>query len=136
MKIRNFDEKTDNFYKKGKLIFNQYKTKNVYGIATFDLAKRAPLLNKLIKKWMTINHGDYLLFSSNGNKLAQSQITQYNNKIYGKSVSTDMLRHIYLTNFYKGKAMPSLEEMTQLSRDMGHSINTALQYIKNDAPEE
>jgi hypothetical protein len=47
-----------------------------------------------------------------------------------------MYRHIYLTNFYKGKSMPSLIEMTQLSKEMGHSINTQLQSIKSDAPEE
>jgi hypothetical protein len=135
MKIRNYNKIMDNYYCNGKLVFNQYKTKNVYGTAIFDLAKRAPVLNKLLKKWITINKYDYLLFSSNGNKLAQPQITQYNNKIYGKNISTDMLRHIYLTNVYKGKAMPTLQEMESLSKDMGHSVMTQMQYIKNDAVE-
>jgi hypothetical protein len=36
---------------------------------------------------------------------------------------------------YKGKSMPSFEEMERLATEMGHSINQALKYIKNDAPD-
>jgi len=128
MKIRNFDTKTDNYYKSGKFYFNQYKTKDKYGLQVLDVPKE---LNTLIKKWIKLNKNDYLLFSSNKNHLSSSQITRILNKAFdGKHVSTDMLRHIFLTNQYKD--IPKLNDMEALAADMGHSLNTALQYIKRD----
>ena len=128
MKIRNFDTKTDNYYKGGKFYFNQYKTKDKYGLQVLDVPKE---LNTLIKKWIKLNKNDYLLFSSNKNHLSSSQITRILNKAFnGKHVSTDMLRHIFLTNQYKD--IPKLNDMESLAADMGHSLNTALQYIKRD----
>ena len=39
-----------------------------------------------------------------------------------------MLRHIYLTNVYKN--MPKINQMQDLANEMGHSVSTALEYIK------
>jgi len=127
LKIRNYS-KTDNYYKSGKLYFNKYKTSDKYGLQVLEVPEE---LNTIIKKWIKINEGDYLLFSSNGNPLTSSQITRMLNKIFdGKKISVDMLRHIYLTNYYKH--MPDLIKMEKLASDMGHSINTAMTYIKKD----
>ena len=41
-----------------------------------------------------------------------------------------MLRHIYLTNYYKN--MPSLMNMEELANDMGHSVVTAMTYVKKE----
>jgi hypothetical protein len=131
MKIRNYDPKTDNYYKNGVFYYNQYKTSKKYGLTTIDIKKEAPQLNDIIKKWIKINTTDYLLYSSNKNKLNSSQITKISNSIFGKNISVDLLRHIFLTNYYKDKTMPSYEELDKLSKDMGHSINQSLLYIKN-----
>lgn len=125
MMIRNYDEKKDNYYKKGKFYFNVYKTSKDYGMQILDVPKD---LNVILKKWVKINTNDYMLYSTNGHKLTSPQITRILNKVFGKNVSTSMLRHIYLTNMYKD--LPALNKMQQLASNMGHSISTAMEYIK------
>ena len=39
-----------------------------------------------------------------------------------------MLRHIYLTNVYKD--VPKINQMQDLANEMGHSVSTALEYVK------
>jgi hypothetical protein len=125
MKIRNFDTKKDNYYKAGKFYFNIYKTDSTYGLQVIDIPKP---LDKLIKKWNKINTNDYMLYSSNGNHLSSPQITRILNKALGKTISTNLLRHIYLTNVYKD--VPSLSKMEDLASRMSHSVGTAMEYIK------
>ena len=125
MKIRNFDTKTDNYYKANKFYFNQYKTFKTYGLQILDVPKD---LNNVLKKWIKINTNDYMIYSSNGHKISCPQITRILNKVFGKKISTSMLRHIYLTNVYKN--VPRLSKMENLADEMGHSVNTAMEYIK------
>lgn len=134
MKIRHYNKETDNYYENGKFVFNQYKTAKVYGRVVVDVKRMAPQLNTIIKKWIALNPTDYLLYSSNHKALSNVQLSQYNNRIWGgKKVSTDIYRHTYITDFYKGQT-PTYLQMEDLAKFMGHSISTALQYIKNDAP--
>ena len=125
MKIRNYDVKTDNYYKANKFYFNKYKTFKTYGLQILDVPKE---LNVVLKKWIKINTNDYMIYSSNGNKLSCPQITRILNKIFGKNISTSMLRHIYLTNIYKD--VPQINKMESLADEMGHSVSTAMEYIK------
>ena len=126
LKIRNYDVKTDNYYKAGKLYFNRYKTSAKYGLQVLTVPEE---LNKIIKKWIKINDSDYLLISSSGSALSSPQVTRILNKIFdGKKISVDMLRHIYLTNYYKN--IPPLREIEALAADMGHSVETAMTYVK------
>jgi hypothetical protein len=125
MKIRNFDTKKDNYYKAGKFYFNKYKTDSTYGLQVIDIPKP---LDKILKKWNKININDYVLYSTNGNRLSSPQITRILNKVFGKNVSTSMLRHIYLTDVYKD--VPALEKMQKLATSMSHSVATAMEYIK------
>ena len=122
MKIRNFDEETDNYYKKGICYFNTYKTKDVYGKQSLIVPKE---LNDILKKWVKVNQTDYMLFSSIGKGLNSSQITKILNKIFGLNVSTSMLRHIYLSDKYSQVE----ENMKKDAVLMGHSANTQSQYI-------
>ena len=125
MKIRNYNVKTDNFYKGNKFFFNKYKTVKTYGIQILDVPKE---LNNVLKKWIKINTNDYVIYSSNGNKISCPQITRILNKVFGKNISTSMLRHIYLTDTYKN--IPEINKMENLAKDMGHSVTTAMEYIK------
>jgi hypothetical protein len=131
MKIRNYNKDIDNFYENGKFTFNEYKTFKQYGRVVLDVKLLAPQLNTLIKKWIKINKTDYLLYSSNNHKLSNTQLYQYNNKIWnGKSVSCNIYRHVYLTEFYK---IPrTYMQMDEMSKFMGHSINQSMLYVKND----
>ena len=125
MKIRNYDPKVDNYYNKNKFYFNKYKTVKTYGEQIVEVPKE---FNLLLKKWIKINPHNYMLFSTNGNKLSCPQITIMLNKIFKKKVSTSMLRHIYLSNVYKD--VPKLDKMEELANEMGHSVSTAMEYIK------
>ena len=125
MKIRNYDAKTDNYYKGNKFFFNKYKTVKTYGIQSLEIPKE---LNNVLKKWIKINENDYMVYSSNNNKISCPQITRILNKVFGKKISTSMLRHIYLTNVYKD--VPQLTKMEILADEMGHSVSTAMEYIK------
>jgi len=125
LKIRNYDTKKDNYYKANKFYFNVYKTAKTYGLQSIEVPKD---LNVILKKWIKINTNDYMLYSTNGNKLSSPQVTRILNKVFGKNVSSSMLRHIYLTDKYKD--IPALSKMQNLATDMGHSISTAMEYIK------
>ena len=128
LKWKNFDQNEDNYYKRGKCYFNKYKTSDTYGLAKLDVPKE---VDSILKKWLKINPSEYVLISSNNKPLSSSQITKMLNKIFGKDVSVNMLRHIYLTNYYKG--MPKLSNMEKLASSMGHNVETALQnYVKID----
>jgi integrase len=125
MMIRNYDPKVDNYYKAGKLYFNRYKTAKNYGLQILNVPKQ---LNSLIKKWIKLNSNDYMLYSTNGNKLSSPQINRINNEAFGKAISTNMLRHIYLTEQYKN--VPAIADMQELAQSMGHSTNQAMEYVK------
>jgi hypothetical protein len=92
MKICNYDKTRDNYYEKGIFGFNVSKTFKTYGHVEISVAKTAPFLNTLIKKWIAINKGDYLLFSPATHKpLTSVQMTQYNSRIWGgKHISVDI----------------------------------------------
>ena len=126
LKIRNYNPKTDNYYRAGKMYFNIYKTSATYGLQTLDVPKP---LNAIIKKWIKLNPTDYMLYSTNKQKLSSPQINRILNNAFGKAISTNMLRHIYLTNVYKD--IPALTAMDNLALEMGHSTGTAMEYIKH-----
>ena len=125
LKWRNYNPQTDNYYKRGKLYLNKYKTSDTYGLAKVDVPKE---LDTVIRKWLKVNPSDYVLISSNNEPLSSSQITRRLNAIFGKRVSVNMLRHMYLTNFYMNT--PPLKDMEKVARDMGHNVMTALEYVK------
>ena len=60
MKIRNYDAKTDNYYKGNKFFFNKYKTVKTYGIQSLEIPKE---LNNVLKKWIKINENDYMVIN-------------------------------------------------------------------------
>jgi hypothetical protein len=103
-----------------------YKTATVFGEQVIDVKEKAPDFYKILNKWVKINPTEYLLFSSNQQKLTSPQITRMLNKLFGKHASVDMLRHIYLTEKY-GKIQ---DEMESTARDMSHSTGTQALYIK------
>ena len=126
-KIKNIDTSKDNYMDKKSFIFNTYKTSKFYKQQKIDM----PLeLFKIIKKWIEVNPTEYLLFDSNGNKLTPVKLNQRNNKIYDGKISTNMLRHSFITEKYVGKSLPTVKEMSETAEDMPHSTIQHLEYIK------
>ena len=52
------------------------------------------------------------------------------NRAFGKNISVDALRSIYLSHKYKD--IPSYNDMEETATKMGHSLNTSIMdYVKH-----
>ena len=138
-KIRNFDttpQSVDNYMfnfnrskkKPSSFVFNTYKNANRMGRQIIEIPKS---LEKIINEWSKFNKSDYLLVNNLGNPVAPSKITLWLNQIFGKSISSSMLRHIFLSDKFGGV---NLKELQETADQMGQSdINTTLKYVQKDA---
>jgi len=133
MMVRGYDkskESKENYMIKNKFYFNRYKTDKTYGLETIDIP--LPLQN-LLKKYISYlpTTQKYLFVNRVGEKINSVRVTQALNKIFdGKRISVNMLRHSFISHKYKD--IPKLKDMIQTAHEMGHSLNQALEYIKND----
>lgn len=127
-KIKNVDKVKDNYVddKWKELVFNSYKTAKTYGKQTLPLP---PKLKLILKKWITINPTDYLLFDKNGNPLTNVKLNQRFNKIFGKKASVNIMRHSILTEKF-GEQLKKNKELENEMKEMGSSLNMATTYIK------
>ena len=129
-KIKNIDIEKDNYMTKDKLIFNSYKTASTYGKQEIDLPKP---LKVILTKWVKINPTDYLLFDVNEKQLSNVKLNQRLNKLFGKKVSVNQLRHTFLTDKY-GDMIEKQNELTADMKQMGSSRLQEKTYIKKEAP--
>lgn len=125
-KVANIDKETDNYMDGSKFIFNHYKTAKKYHRQEVNIPRKLQLM---IKKWASKSGNDYLLFNLNGNPMKVSALTMRLNKLFGKKVSSTMLRHVYISEVTL-KAMPALQKLQNVAEEMGHSVNTQIQYRK------
>ena len=125
-KIHNIDKTKDNYRYAAKLYFNSYKTAKTYGEQVIPI----PLtLARILKRWEMINDKDYLFYDSKGNQLTNVKLNQRLNKMFGKKVSVNQLRHTYLTHKY-GSLINEKHNLKQDFKMMGSSIAQELVYIK------
>ena len=126
MRIKNIDKKdtVENYIDGKNFVFNNYKTKSLYGQQKIPISTK---LKTLLNKWVKINPTEYLLVSpTTGKPLNTVQLNQRLNKIFGKKVGSNMLRHSYLTSLY------DIEKMNKISHNMAHSVNMQMDtYVKN-----
>jgi len=129
LKIKGYDKKNDNYILKNKFYLNKYKTAKTYGLETIDIPDE--LLN-LLKKYISYlpSSQEYLFVNSKGEKINSVKIALTLNKIFGKNVSINALRHSYITEKYKN--MPALKDLIENSKEMGHSIIQHIEYIKHE----
>lgn len=129
IKLKDYDVEKDNYIdlKKNKFVYNSYKTVKAYGREEVAITPEfKKILVKYIKK---LPDQEYLLMKANGTKFSIQNITRELNVIFGKNISTSMLRHIYLSNLYKG--IPKLNLMIKTAGEMGHSVGEAMKYVKH-----
>jgi len=125
-KIRNINKDKDNYLDKRKLIFNSYKTAKTYGKQEIEI----PLvLQKILKKWISINPTEYLLFDSHENQLSNIKLTQRLNKLFDKKASVNQLRHTYLSNKYQS-TIEQNKKMNEDFKNMGSSMAQQKVYVK------
>ncbi len=101
----------------------------MYGSLIFEVP--SPVI-PILKKYLKLNKTDYLFPKRNGNECMTN--VDYNRtlqKIFGKTISVDNLRSIYLSDKYKN--IPSLVDMEKTAEAMGHQIVTSLEnYVKKE----
>jgi hypothetical protein len=119
MKIKNYNVNEDNYYdnKAKQFVFNRYKTDKTYGKQVINVP---PTLHKILSRWVKINPNEHLIFDSKGAKMSPSRLTIKLNNIFGKNVSSTLLRHIYITEKVLHDA-PRIKERESVAEAMGHS---------------
>lgn len=135
LKFSNYDLDEDNCLVKAKgnykIIFNVYKTAKFYGQQTLNIPNEMKnYLNtfiEILKREYPESH--YLLIDVNGNKLTPSKLSQRMYNIFGKQSSTNLLRHAYVSEKYQHE-MPSLKQLNDDAKAMGHDLEMHLEYIK------
>jgi hypothetical protein len=103
-----------------RFVFNRYKTSGNYHQQVFDVPDD---LVAMLQKYITANKrtdGDYLL----GHAYRSDDITEMLNKAFGRGISTQMLRHMYLDKYNSPEKRKIIEEMMGDAEHMAHSIST------------
>jgi hypothetical protein len=127
-KISNINKDKDNYLDKRKLIFNSYKTAKTYGKQELEIPIQ---LQKILKKWISINPTEYLLFDSHEHQLSNIKLTQRLNKLFDKKASVNQLRHTYLSNKYQS-TIEQNKKMNEDFKNMGSSMAQQKVYIKSN----
>ncbi len=129
VKVKNYNEATDNYLKKNTVHFNQYKTAKKHGKQSVVIHKE---IMSVMKRWLKINSSDYLFVTATGRQMSSSLLSKTIGDIYGnEKIGVDILRSIFLSNIYKD--VPSLEFLQKTADRMGHSITSAMSfYNKKD----
>lgn len=128
IQVKNPDTEKDNYIdmKTDELVYNKYKTAKTYGSQRVKFP--APF-KSILKKYLAKTSGQTYLLEQNGRPYTANQITRELNSIFGKKISTSMLRHIYLSSIYKD--IPALNRMKKTAEEMGHSLKESMEYIKH-----
>jgi len=120
-----------------KFIYNKYKTAKKYGRQEIDIPES---LQKCIASFLKFHplwkgvakrkaEPVKFLVSATGEPLvAVNAITRLLNKVFGKKIGSSMIRHIYISDKYKG----IMEEQAKDAANMGHSMELQREYFKKD----
>jgi hypothetical protein len=116
-----------NYYIKddGILVFNNYKTKKTFKRQIVDLNNNK--LKEIINKYISDNNimeGELIL-----NYSSYASLHYILNKLLNCG-GVDNIRHSYINNYYKDYKIPPSQIIEDLSRQMGHSMQTHLRYRK------
>lgn len=120
------DDKTKNHYDGEHFIFNIYKTARARGPEKFSVPNSLRTVLDHYIKMMGLKSGDYLLFPEMTDRAGSVKMTRSLNSIFGKSVSSSMLRHIWNTHLLG----PMLSKVKENAAALGHSVGTDLAYVK------
>ena len=112
------------------MILNKFKTSKKYEEIKIPITKD---LEKLLRLYIRINGMGVLFTTSTGNPLSRNALSQLliktTKKYMDKSISTTMLRKIYLSSKYSDVK----DEMAKDAKVMGHSVDTQQKiYVKKN----
>ena len=123
------DHDKGNFFvlrKKGNPYFliNEFKTSKKFGTEKIDISNK--ILKALIKNWLKYNNTKYFLINpTTKTAMTPNGISKYISKIFkkrrDKTISSSLLRSIYITHKYKENL--TTKEKKDLAEEMLHSKN-------------
>jgi len=133
-KLSEQDKKDNNFLvvpSKGNLywVMNKYKTSRKY--QQLNIPIEDANLRKILRYYLKMNGKGILFKTSTGKPLTRTELSKvllkYSKKYMDKSISTTLLRKIYLSSKYGNMK----EELEKDNKVMAHSMNVALEsYVK------
>lgn len=109
----------------GRLVFNEYKTKQ----RGEDIVEIPSELLSLLRKWKRTHEYDYLFFNGKGEPINNVVLNQRINKIFGKNVGINGFRHCYMTERY-GHLIEDEKKMEEDFKKMGSSVNMKNVYVQ------
>lgn len=133
-KIEKFDDslsKDQNYVDNDNFYFYVYKTSKIHGLKQIEINPDfKPLLNLYYKyTGFPTEKEDNFLVDFNGKPLdSVNSITRILNKVFNKKIGSSMLRHIYITHKFGDK----VDEMKKTADNMGHTVETQKEYIKEE----
>jgi integrase len=121
-------EKNYIFLKDKQLVLNRYKTRKAYG--TGNVIDIPDELVEIVSKWIRVRKIIYpsltqerqLLLTKKLTPMGQVNLTQYLNRIFGRNISSTMLRKSYLSEKYP--VVHATSEMKNDAKAMQHSVST------------
>ncbi len=125
-KIKNISKEKDNYFEKNKLYFNTYKTSSKKGQQVVEVPKE---LSSILKKWISVNPTDYLLFDSKMNPMTSVKLNQKMERMFGKKVGINTMRHSYMSDKY-GDLIHTKKSMADDFEKMGSSTLQETVYIQ------
>jgi hypothetical protein len=126
MKFKDYDTTTDNYFNGKQFVFQRYKTSKIYHKQEFNVPLK---LRKILLLWSRHVKTAYVLSSFEGTRISVSRLTMILNRIFGKKVSTTMLRHIFISDGVL-KDVPALSKLDEISKE----INAVHAIIPDPAP--
>lgn len=140
LKLKNFDDVTikseDNYLvipkNKSKLsyiVFNKYKNKSRLGSQQVEIPN---ILKKLLLKWNEKNPHNHCIVNSKGNPINQQFLVKILNRIFGDTVSCNLLRHSFITSL-EPELRSDIKQMKGIAYKMGNDgLESILKYFVKD----
>jgi integrase len=114
-----------NYLDGDNFVFNRYKGSATKGQ---QIVACPPQLKNLLRRWMSINENDYLLFDQYNNKLTSIKMNQRLNRIFEGTTSINALRHSYLSSKFQ-HLIDEEHDLVGTMTSMGSSIAQKKVYI-------
>tara|TARA_R110000796_G_scaffold26581_2_gene73751 strand:+ start:282 stop:1211 length:930 start_codon:yes stop_codon:yes gene_type:complete len=114
--------------------FNQYKSKAKFGKQIINIKDKLKIVLNNYIKIVYENKPIYLLLYNNkpitANNLSKKITNIFINSYLNKSISVNIIRHIYITNVLGTDELDKMENKKKMAYEMGHGLNTQQKYIK------
>lgn len=108
-----------------RFVFNRYKTEDTHGRQVFDVPDDLVAMLRNYIEATNRKVGEFLLMKPlKGDHLRQDDITDVLHRAFGKGISSQMLRHMFVDKYTTPERQKVIGEMLGDAEAMAHSIGT------------